>query len=114
MVVDDAKRVISSKYQKMLKNIIDLENVRVEDIMIPRNELISVNINKQDELLEYLKRVQHTRLLIYKDTPDNITGVLHMRNVVNLYANEELASIMLLIKSESLISFQRELPYRIN
>jgi Mg2+/Co2+ transporter CorB len=91
MVVDDAKRVISSKYQKMLKNIIDLENVRVEDIMIPRNELISVDINKQDELLEYLKRVQHTRLLIYKDTPDNITGVLHMRNVVNLYANEEFS-----------------------
>jgi Mg2+/Co2+ transporter CorB len=91
MVVDDAKRVISSKYQKMLKNIIDLENVRVEDIMIPRNELISVDINKQDELLEYLKRVQHTRLLIYKETPDNITGVLHMRNVVNLYANEEFS-----------------------
>jgi Mg2+/Co2+ transporter CorB len=91
MVVDDAKRVISSKYQKMLKNIIDLENVRVEDIMIPRNELISVDINKQDELLEYLKRAQHTRLLIYKDTPDNITGVLHMRNVVNLYANEEFS-----------------------
>jgi Mg2+/Co2+ transporter CorB len=91
MVVDDAKRVISTKYQKMLKNIIDLENVRVEDIMIPRNELISVDINKQDELLEYLKRVQHTRLLIYKDTPDNITGVLHMRNVVNLYANEEFS-----------------------
>jgi Mg2+/Co2+ transporter CorB len=91
MVVDDAKRVISSKYQKMLKNIIDLENVRVEDIMIPRNELISVDINKQDELLEYLKRVQHTRLLIYKDTPDNITGVLHMRNVVNLYANDEFS-----------------------
>ncbi|MDC0446462.1 HlyC/CorC family transporter [Gammaproteobacteria bacterium] len=91
MVVDDAKRVISSKYQKMLKNIIDLENVRVEDIMIPRNELISVDINKQDELLDYLKRVQHTRLLIYKDTPDNITGVLHMRNVVNLYANDEFS-----------------------
>ena len=91
MVVDDAKRVISSKYQKMLKNIIDLENVRVEDIMIPRNELISVDINKQDELPNYLKRVQHTRLLIYKDTPDNITGVLHMRNVVNLYANDEFS-----------------------
>jgi len=75
----------------MLKNIIDLENVRVEDIMIPRNELISVDINKQDELLDYLKRVQHTRLLIYKDTPDNITGVLHMRNVVNLYANDEFS-----------------------
>ena len=55
MVVDDAKKVISNKYQKMLKNIIDLENVRVEDIMIPRNELISVDINKQVDNISHMK-----------------------------------------------------------
>ncbi|HIB31101.1 MAG TPA: DUF21 domain-containing protein, partial [Candidatus Thioglobus sp.] len=44
MVVSDAKPIIASNYQKMLLNIIDLEKVKVEDIMIPRHELISVDI----------------------------------------------------------------------
>lgn len=86
MVVHDAKPVIASNYQKMLLNIIDLEKVKVEDIMIPRHELISVDINNHDDILSQLERIQHTRLLTFDGSPDNITGVLHMRDVVNLYA----------------------------
>jgi Mg2+/Co2+ transporter CorB len=89
MVVNDAKPIIASNYQKMLLNIIDLEKVKVEDIMIPRHELISVDINKPDEILKQLERIQHTRLLTYDNSSDNITGVLHMRDVVNLYAKGE-------------------------
>ncbi|MCH9646203.1 MAG: CNNM domain-containing protein [Proteobacteria bacterium] len=91
MVVSDAKPVIASNYQKMLLNIIDLEKVKVEDIMIPRHELISVDINKPDEILSQLERIQHTRLLTYDTSSDNITGVLHMRDVVNLYAKDEFS-----------------------
>ncbi len=86
MVVSDAKPVIASNYQKMLLNIIDLEKVKVEDIMIPRHELISIDINKPDEILKQFERIQHTRLLTYDTSSDNITGVLHMRDIVNLYA----------------------------
>ncbi len=89
MVVNDAKPVIASNYQKMLLNIIDLEKVKVEDIMVPRHELISVDINNHSEILSQLERIQHTRLLTFDGSPDNITGVLHMRDVVNLYAKGE-------------------------
>ncbi|MBT5286598.1 MAG: DUF21 domain-containing protein, partial [Candidatus Thioglobus sp.] len=89
MVVNDAKPIIASNYQKMLLNIIDLEKVKVEDIMVPRHELISVDINNKSEILSQLERIQHTRLLTFDDSPDNITGVLHMRDVVNLYAKGE-------------------------
>ncbi|KAA0449706.1 MAG: DUF21 domain-containing protein [Candidatus Thioglobus sp.] len=86
MVVNNAKPIIASNYQKMLLNIIDLKKVKVEDIMIPRHELISINTNKEDEIIKQLQRTQHTRLLTYETSSDNITGVLHMRDVVNLYA----------------------------
>lgn len=89
MVVNDAKPIIASNYQKMLLNIIDLEKVKVEDIMIPRHELIGVDINNFDEIKQQLERIQHTRLLIFDGVADNITGVLHMRDVVNLYAKDE-------------------------
>lgn len=91
MVVSDAKPIIASNYQKILLNIIDLEKVKVEDIMIPRHELISVDINKPDEILKQFERIQHTRLLTYDTSSDNITGVLHMRDIVNLYAKGDFS-----------------------
>jgi Mg2+/Co2+ transporter CorB len=91
MVVNDAKPVIASNYQTMLLNIIDLEKVKVEDIMIPRHELISVDINNHSEILSQLERIQHTRLLTFDGSSDNITGVLHMRDVVNLYAKGDFS-----------------------
>ena len=91
MAVIDSKSMIAKNYQKMLLNIIDLEKVKVEDIMIPHHELISVDINNEDELFEQLKRIQHTKLIIFDNTEDNIIGTIHMRDVVNLYAKNEIA-----------------------
>jgi Mg2+/Co2+ transporter CorB len=91
MAVVDSKSMIAKNYQKMLLNVIDLEKVRVEDIMIPHHELISVDINNEDELFEQLKRIQHTKLIIFDETEDNIIGTIHMRDVVNLYAKNEVS-----------------------
>ncbi len=90
MAVIDSKSMIARNYQKMLLNIIDLEKVRVEDIMIPHNELISVDINNEDELFEQLKRMQHNKLILFDNTEDNIIGTIHMRDIVNLYAKNEV------------------------
>lgn len=90
MAVVDSKPMLSKNYRKMLLNIIDLEKVKVEDIMIPHNELVSVDINNKDEIFEQLKRVQHTRLLIFEGSENNIIGTIHMRDVVNVYAKDEM------------------------
>jgi Mg2+/Co2+ transporter CorB len=101
MAVLDAKPMVSNNYQKMLLNIIDLEKVKVEDIMVPHHEFISVDINNEDELFEQFKRIQHTRLLIFDGTEDNIIGTIHMRDITNLYAKEEinLGAIKALIRA---------------
>ena len=100
MAVVDSKPMLSKNYRKMLLNIIDLEKARVEDIMIPHHELVSVDINNEDEIFEQLKRVQHTRLLIFDGSENNIIGTIHMRDVVNVYAKDEMdiSSIKKLIR----------------
>lgn len=90
MAVVDSKPLLSKNYRKMLLNIIDLEKIKVEDIMIPHHELVSVDINNEDEIFEQLKRVQHTRLLIFNGSEHNIIGTIHMRDVVNVYAKDEM------------------------
>ena len=90
MAVVDSKSVLSKSYQNMLLNIIDLEKVKVDDIMIPHHELVSADINNEEELFEQLKRIQHTRLLIFDGSENNIIGTIHRRDVVNIYARDEI------------------------
>jgi len=90
MAVIDSKSKLSKNYQSMLLNIIDLEKVKVDDIMIPHHELVSADINNEEELFEQLKRIQHTRLLIFDGSEINIIGTIHMRDVVNIYARDEI------------------------
>ncbi len=117
VAVNDAKSIIASNYQKMLLNIIDLEKVKVEDIMIPRHELISVDIDNHQEILTRLEHIQHTRLLFFKGSQDNITGVLHMRDVVNLYAkgNFNIENLLSLVRKPYFVpegtSLERQLTH---
>jgi Mg2+/Co2+ transporter CorB len=91
MAVKDSKSKMSNNYQRMLLNIIDLEKVKVEDIMIPHNELVSADIDNEEELFEQFKRIQHNRLLIFEGSENNIIGTIHMRDLVNSYAKDEVS-----------------------
>ena len=90
MAVKDSKSQMSKNYQNMLLNIIDLEKVKVEDIMIPHHELVSADANDEDELFEQFKRIQHNRLLLFEGSENNIVGTIHMRDILNIYAKEEI------------------------
>ncbi|MBT3796558.1 MAG: DUF21 domain-containing protein [Candidatus Marinimicrobia bacterium] len=90
MAVKDSKSQMSKNYQNMLLNIIDLEKVKVEDIMIPHHELVSADANNADELFEQFKRIQHNRLLLFEGSENNIIGTIHMRDIVNIYAKNEI------------------------
>ena len=94
MAVVDSKPMLSKNYRKMLLNIIDLEKVKVEDIMIPHHELVSAQIliMKMKYLSNFKRSHQHTRLLIFRrnGSENNIIGTIHMRDVVNVYAKDEM------------------------
>ncbi len=91
MSMSDAKANIANNYYEILLNIIDLQEINVDDIMIPKNSLITINIDNDDNILQNLQHTQHTRLLVYKGSKNNIIGVLHVRDVLNLYAKGEFS-----------------------
>jgi Mg2+/Co2+ transporter CorB len=81
-LVRDSGHNIPKRRQGMLLNILELEEVTVDDIMIPRNEVYGLDLNDNDEVL--LRRIQnseYTRLPIYKDDINEVSGFLHMRTV---------------------------------
>jgi Mg2+/Co2+ transporter CorB len=95
-VVHEAGARISSRYRKMLLSILDLGQVTVDDVMVPHNEIIGVDLESDIETIESLiGSSQHTRLPVYRDTIDNVVGILHLRKLANL-ARQDLTSDNLL------------------
>lgn len=80
-VVNEAGAMIPRKHQKMLLSILDLENVTVDDIMVPRNEIAGIDLTDSvDEILDVIRNSVHTRLLVFEDDIDQVRGFLHARN----------------------------------
>jgi len=96
-IVREATGKSISMYQEMLLSILDLQKVTVEDIMIPRNEIIGIDIEQDwDIILEQLSVSQHTRLPVYRETIDRVEGMIHLRHALNLNAQNKLTKQNLL------------------
>ncbi|MFT4822923.1 MAG: Mg2+/Co2+ transporter CorB [Halioglobus sp.] len=81
-IVTDAGQLIPTRHRAMLLNILDLEEVSVDDIMVPRNEVYGIDLaDSDDEILRRLQGSSHTRLPVWHEDINNISGVLHMRNL---------------------------------
>ncbi len=84
-VVDVSGHKISDSHQGMLKGILDLENVTVEDIMIPRNEINGLDIEEDiDILMGKMLKTEYTRLPLFDGDINNIIGIFHMRKANHL------------------------------
>ncbi len=104
IVVNEAGALIPRKHQKMLLNILDLEKVTIEDIMVPRNEILGLDLNDStDNIVNLLTNFQYTRFPLYYDDINNIAGVVHIRNALPLISKEDFIK-------EQLLSVAKE-PY---
>lgn len=90
MVVNEAGAMIPRRHQKMLTNILDLEKVTVDDIMVPRNELIGIDLeNDIENILTQISNSQHTRLPVFRGDINNVVGLIHIKNVMDLFKQKE-------------------------
>ena len=90
-VVAEAGAMIPQRHQQMLMSILDLEKATVEDIMVPRVEIVGIDMEDSwDKILEQLRQSQHTRLPVFEGDIDRIIGVLHMKRVVHELARGRL------------------------
>lgn len=81
-VVDEAGHLIPDQHQDMLINILDLENVNVNDIMVPRNEVYGLDL--EDDIQVLVRRIldsDYTRLPVFQGDINNIIGTLHLRRI---------------------------------
>ncbi len=95
-VVAEAGALIPGRHRQMLVSILDLGKVTVDDIMVPRNEIVGIDLDDDwDDIVEQLEDSQHTRLVVYRGELDQTIGVLHLRTILKDVADGDLSPAIL-------------------
>jgi len=90
-IVYEAGTMISRKYRSMLLNILDLEHVTVDDVMVPHNEIVGIDLDESmQEIANVIQHSEHTRLPVYRDNIDQVIGLMHLRKLANLTSHSSI------------------------
>ena len=90
-LVDVSGHKLSDSNQGMLRGILDLESVTVEDIMIPRSEIKGLDLEDSiDELMSSIISSEYTRQPLYEGDINNIVGIFHVRKANHLLRSENV------------------------
>jgi Mg2+/Co2+ transporter CorB len=96
-VVHESGALLHGQDQSMLMSILDLEKVSVEDIMIPRSELVGIDVNDDwKKIQKQLTQANHTRVLLYRDNIDDVVGYIHARDALKLLSKSQFTKATLL------------------
>ena len=105
-VVAEAGAMIPRRHQRMLLSLLDLERETVEDIMVPRNEIMGIDLDDDwEKIMQVLVTNQHTRLPLYRGGIDDLVGIVHLRRVLSVFTEGNL-------NQNTLLELARE-PYYI-
>src|SRR5215472_9498197 len=87
LTADEPQSGFSPEEATMLKNILSLRETRIERVMVPRADIVAV---QQDislgELVKIFESATHSRLVVYNDTLDDPSGMIHIRDLVAFMA----------------------------
>ena len=91
---------IDEKEEMIIKNIIEFNDLKAGEVMVPRTEMISIDINESNEsLLRNIIVKGHTLIPVYEDSIDNILGILHSKDVIkSLLQSGSISSVKSLIR----------------
>jgi len=96
-VVNESGALLHEQDQSMLMSILDLEKVSVDDIMIPRSELVGIDVNDDwKKIQKQLTQANHTRVLLYRDNIDDVVGYIHARDALKLLSKSQFTKATLL------------------
>lgn len=103
-IVLESSNILPKKHSAILLNLFELESITVDDIMVPRSQIETINLAAPlEEITQQLLTAHHRRVVAYRERLDEIVGTLRVRHALNLAHRDELTS-------ESLQALARE-PY---
>jgi len=89
-VLNETTGMIPPRHREMLVNILDLSTVSVNDIMVPRNEIVGLDLdNSWEEVQKAISESPHSRMLVYRDNIDQVEGFIYLRRMLDAVSSGE-------------------------
>ncbi|CAN7432302.1 HlyC/CorC family transporter [Caballeronia sp. LjRoot29] len=89
-IVLESGNFMPTKHRSILLNLFDLENITVDDVMIPRRRIEALDFDAPfDTILHQLETCYHNKLVVYQGDIDRVLGVLHVRKTLSALHNQE-------------------------
>ena len=90
VAVNETSGLIPDSHREMLLGILDLEKVSVDDIMVPRSEIIGIDLEQNwNDILKQITKLPYTRIPIFSGNIDNILGIAQLRKILPLMMADE-------------------------
>ena len=84
-VLSETAGMIPKRHREMLVNILDLGTVSVNDIMVPRNEIVGIDLEDPwDDVIKDIGDSPHSRLQVYRENVDNVVGFIYLRKMIDV------------------------------
>jgi len=81
---------IKKTEEALIKNVFRFDDVKVEDIMTPKNKIFSLDSEKKlKNVIPLILRKHHTRIPLYREDLENIMGVINTNDILKCYANKK-------------------------
>lgn len=96
--VADSQEILEPDDREMIARILDLPDKVVREIMVARTDMVCLEIGTDaSEVLQTTIACRHTRIPIYKETIDNIVGILHVKDMLDCWTEEKPINLSELI-----------------
>ncbi|HMM47060.1 MAG TPA: HlyC/CorC family transporter [Thiobacillaceae bacterium] len=90
-IVLESAGVLPGEHQRILINLLELEDITVDDVMTPRSQIEAIDVDDPPgRLRQQIATSHHTRLVVQRGSLDGVLGVLHVRRVLHALAGEAL------------------------
>lgn len=96
---------IAAHERVLISNILSLRDLSVVDIMVPRADILAVELNTpKKELLEIMATHPHSRLPVYRETLDDVVGTIHIKDVLAHLAKDRSFKIKDLVRDAEIVA----------
>jgi CBS domain containing-hemolysin-like protein len=83
---------LPEEQEDMIHRVLDLDHVSVREIMVPRNDIVSIPADATlDEVLHTMNQQRHSRLPVYEDSPQKIVGILHYKDLLPVWEERRIS-----------------------
>jgi CBS domain containing-hemolysin-like protein len=94
-----AIKELEEDQQEMIRGVVELSDTTVKEIMVPRTDTVFLSADaSKEELLACICESEHSRFPVFKDTVDNVIGILHVKDALNALVNDKPFIIQELVR----------------